>query len=120
MRIIWPGHTYEVEEYDNPYPQPDDKLQQIRFMHRVGDGYPGNEGIEHSGTNSQELIRVLIDRTKYLHNQIPAAENRGIIENLRTALLLYELRAARRHGRELLWKELPIEFWPTYKDGHVR
>lgn len=65
-------------------------------MKREGSGYPGNVG-HRQGTNCQEVMRVLIDRIKYLDQQIPCGENKGIIRNLQTCIALLELRAAKRH-----------------------
>lgn len=68
MKIIDPGHCYEVDSYDG------EMNQLIDFMKRIGDKFPGNEGSSCPGTNCQELIRILIDRCKYLNNQIPCIE----------------------------------------------
>jgi hypothetical protein len=102
MTVQDPGHTYTVKNYDG------DGEQTIRFMKRdasshPGGYYPGNEG-SYSGTNLQEVLRVLIDRVLYLDNQIPADQNRIILNNLRDSLILLEERAAERHG-----KSLPID-----------
>jgi hypothetical protein len=93
MKILDPGHTYEVDIYDEPgFTSPN----VITFMKREGENYPGNKD-SYPGTNCQELIRVLIDRLKYLNNQIPCPENKDALQYLRQALLSFEIRAAKRH-----------------------
>lgn len=95
MKVLDPGHVYVIAEYDGG------GTQNLRFMKREGPGYPYNEG-SHPGTNCQEILRVLIDRVKYLQRQVPCAENEIILGSLRSVLIAFESRAARRHGRELM------------------
>lgn len=89
-------------------------------MKREGKGYPGNKG-HCEGTNMQEVLRALIDRSIYLGGQVSCSETEAVIANLRSALLLLELRAARRHGRMLdMHGAFAIETWPTCdKCGHI-
>jgi hypothetical protein len=86
---------------------------------REGPGYPGNVG-SHPGTNIQEVLRVLIDRLKYLNNQIPDNHNSLALSDLREALWFLEHRAAERHGRFLKVWPWEIELEPTCrKCGHI-
>ena len=94
MQVIDPGHCYLLESFDGGTPV------ELTFVKRSGERYPGNVG-SHPGTNCQEVLRALVERSEYLFNQIPSAETECIIGSLRTALLLFELRAARNHGRFL-------------------
>lgn len=48
------------------------------------------------GLLTQELIRVAIDRVRYLNDEDPCAEDVAIIGHLRDVLRLFEARAARR------------------------
>lgn len=90
MKIIDPGHTYEVENVDG------EGTQTIQFVHRRGhDGQLLAEDQRKEGIQSQELLRVLIDRTIYLHIEQPWSENVKIVQQLRDALRTYEARAAR-------------------------
>lgn len=97
MRVIDPGHIYEVDVLDG-ISQPTFR-QIITFVKREGKGYPGNVGY-HPGTNLQEMWRSDIDRLKYLNRQIPWDGNNLIIWDLRRAIQRLEMRAAERHGRE--------------------
>jgi hypothetical protein len=97
MKVIDPGHKYEMDLYDLK-----DKattVPEITFMKREGAGYPGNVGIN-PGTNCQEVLRVLIDRMKYLDNQVGCYHNKIVLQKLRECLWMFESRAATQHGIE--------------------
>ena len=127
MKVLDPGHGYEMDELDHP--------KMIRLCQRIwfvkrdsssnpGKKYPGNVGT-HPGVNVQEVLRVLIDRMRYLNNQIPCSENDAIIPYLQECILLLEQRAARVHGRTLQRSEYiendQIELEPTCKTcGHIQ
>lgn len=115
MKVIDPGHTYQLNSYDGET----DII--VSFLHRVGPKYPGNQGSPYPGTNCQEVIRVLINRVKYLHSQNPHIQNHIIINALRNALLGFEVRAAEKHGRVLRYYSTPIEDQPhCYQCGHLQ
>src|SRR5258707_13345918 len=57
-------------------------MQTLQFVKREGEGYPGNIG-HHEGTTMQEVLRVLIDRAKYINGQIPCDETLLGIYNMR-------------------------------------
>lgn len=100
MKIIDPGHAYEVQNIDGQ------GTQHIQFVKRRGHDaelLPEDDQVE--GIQSQELLRVLIDRTLYLHAEQPWQENVKIVHHLRDALRLYESRAARRHIEKLSMPE---------------
>jgi hypothetical protein len=91
VKVIEPGHVYDLANSDGP------DYQRVRFVRRrdaVGEPLPARE--KHPGLLSQELIRVLIDRTLYLYAEAPCDEDTRIVEHLRAALSLYESRASRR------------------------
>jgi len=99
MKVLDPGHSYGLRVLDWPYV--DQEPQSIlMFVKREGSKYPGNTRA-HSGTTSQEVLRALIDRAKYVNKQTPCPETEAAIGLLNTALLLFEMRAARCHGRHL-------------------
>lgn len=93
MKILDPGHSYEMATLDDEL----DRFWPILFVKREGENYPGNEG-HHAGVNCQELLRVCIDRIKYLDNQIPDLHNRTVLGLLRGAIFELEERACDRHG----------------------
>jgi hypothetical protein len=100
MKVIDPGHRYEVKNVDGK------GRQTVQFVKRRGwDAELLPEDQREEGIQSQELLRVLIDRTIYLHTEQPWQENVKIIHHLRDALRLYESRAARRHIEKLSMPE---------------
>jgi hypothetical protein len=118
MRVIDPGHQYQVTTYDNEGFR---TSQIMTFMKRSGPRYPGNGVETYPGTNLQEVLRVCIDRVKYLDGQIHCAENMWVLHRLRECINFLEMRAARRHGRS--WNigySNDIELIPTCpKCGHI-
>lgn len=91
MRVVEPGHVYEVQNVDG------DGVQRIEFVRRRDDeAVVLAQAERRQGILTQELLRVAIDRTLYLNAEGPCAENVEIIDCLRRALSLYESRAARR------------------------
>jgi len=92
MTVLDPGHKYALEVLDG------NGDHHLMFVKREGPGYPGNVG-HHSGVNIQEVCRALIDRVKYLDNQISCRENTEVLRCLRDAIWWLELRAAGRHKR---------------------
>ena len=96
MKVIDPGHQYLLLSLDGVL------HQELIFVKRCNDlnpgQYPGNTE-SHAGTNMQSVLRALLERMRYLENQIPCYENTIIISLLRSCLWLLELRAARRHKR---------------------
>jgi len=120
MKVLDPGHHYELASLDEAQP-PNGVLlpNRLFFVKREGPGYPGNIG-HHAGTNLQEVLRVLIDRVQYLDWQIPDPANQAVIKNLRECILQLELRAAERHGRVLPDTRLDIEREPVCNVcGHI-
>jgi len=110
MKVIDPGHVYELQWLDGEpevaeLNDPEQEVSRpfrtntLQFVKREGPGYPGNV-YHHPGTTIQEVLRALIDRVKYLNNQIPDKRNDGVILQLQCAIWLLEDRAAQRHGRD--------------------
>lgn len=135
--VIDPGHVYSLPNVEHP------GVQCLHFIKRSGGAVKYDT--EHPGTNVQSVLRVLIDRTKYLNSIIPAVENDDILYHLRMALVGYEGRAYRRKldkvNREAdehrsfreRDKDLPFDDWgfkdavsntgienlPVGPDGHI-
>lgn len=117
MNVTDKGHSYLVENFDG------EGTQEIHFLKRVGEGYPFNEPPAHKGTNCQEVIKVLIDRVQYLNKQIACPENELIIRNLKSALWLFEKRAAERHHKDFpysIFHPDDLYKFPTNEDGHTQ
>lgn len=115
MKILDAGHKYTLESYDGGTPTT------LTFMKREGENFPFNSG-HYGGTNCQEVLRALIDRSQYLQKQKPCAETEAIVASLQTALMLFELRAARLHGISLELKDLDelVRVLPCNICGHSK
>ncbi len=94
MKIIDPGHEYLLDGVGGVAPQ------RIVFVKNEGEKYSGNIGF-HGGLLTQELLRVCIDRTKYLNAQGSCMETELALSALRQALAWYEVRAARCRGTHI-------------------
>ncbi|SRR6266568_1088901 len=92
MKILDPGHEYLAEGVGAA------QSQRIIFVKNRGEKYPGNKGAPHGGLLSQELMRILINRTEYLNRQASCAETEHALAALRQALAWFETRAARCRG----------------------
>lgn len=115
MRVLDPGHSYELEQLDTGK-----LLQLLHFVKREGEKYPGNVG-SHGGVTTQEVLRVLINRTRYVNNQIYFIENEWVIDNLQWSLYYLENRAAAASGFEMKGFDVgKIETYPTCSTcGHI-
>jgi hypothetical protein len=113
LNVVDPGHIYWLSCLDGG----GDKLEMpLVFVKREGPNYPGNKS-HYPGTTTQEVIRALIDRAKYVNNQQPHNANLQVIRLLRWALVELEKRAAGKHNRVVPDEvyTLEIENLPTCK-----
>ena len=103
MKVVDPGHKYELDTYDCPGL----KSQRLVFVKRNDppEKYPGNTS-SYPGTIMQEVIKALIDRLQYVNRQIPCAETEAVLGLMQTSLFLLEERANRVHGRTLDFSSL--------------
>lgn len=113
MKILEPGHIYELQNIDcekishkNGACSPNT----LRFVNR-------EQGTEHCGTQTQEVIRALIDRTQYCDKCLRWEGNDKIIYHLRMALVLHEQRALERKTEKGL---IQPEHIVTASDGHFQ
>jgi hypothetical protein len=134
MKVIDPGHIYELSQLG------DNEKQYLKFIKRSGGAVVYEQ--EWSGLQSQEVLRALIDRTKYLNSVLPCKETDEIIKHLQMALYWYEVRALRRkrsqtnrttndhddmltpeyspqHAPDISFTEKDIEMHLTGEDGHI-
>lgn len=119
MNIVEPGHVYDLDWLDGePEVMTNPDLA-------CGSEHPENrlifvnreEGTEHGGTQTQEVLRALIDRTMHCDNCLRWPGNDEIIYHLRMALVLHEARALERHVEK---GESEPERAPTGRDGHFQ
>lgn len=102
MQVLEPGHVYLLDHLDGP------NQQQLVFVNR-------EEGTEHEGTQTQEVLRALIDRTQHCDRCLRWEGNDAIIHHLRMALALHEARALLRKAEKGYY--LP-EKVAVDEDGH--
>ncbi len=102
MKVIEPGHVYQLQHVDGS------GAGLLVFVNR-------EPGTEHEGTQTQEILRALIDRTQHCNSCRHWDGNKKIIHHLRMALALHESRAIERKTEK---GELNPETLPTGSDGH--
>jgi hypothetical protein len=105
MQVKEAGHIYQLDVRETI---DKDFAQQLIFVNK-------EPGREHPGTTTQEVLRALIDRTRYCNNCLPHPNNDRIIYHLQMALILHESRALERKVQK---GELLPECVETTKDGH--
>lgn len=108
MKVLETGHIYELQSRtpEGFFDEPPD--QKIKFVNK-------QKGQEHSGTTTQEVIRVLLDRTRHCANCMPHPNNERIIYHLRMALVLHEARALERKTEK---GDFAPEYLQVGGDGH--
>lgn len=119
MKELDPGHSYFADVYPaiEGKPPAAGTLVYVDFRKRIGEGYPGNEGSPVDGTTTQELLRIIIHRTKYVDAQESHPANSKVIRSARDSIYSLEFRAASRRGGEYLsrWQN---GLWDLRK-GHL-
>jgi hypothetical protein len=110
MKVITEGHLYGLENFDKSKPGgenskvlPDGSIlsfQELQFIHK-GPTVPGGTFLETitNGTTNEEVLRVLIDRVKFLNTKFPCRENAIALTHIETALMWLEKRTADRKER---------------------
>ena len=94
MKVLDAGHLYALDHVEHMA-----GIETLRFIKRSGGAIQYAK--QSPGTNVQEVLRALIDRTEYLNAIIPCDESGDAAYHLRMALFNYEVRAYRRKQEEL-------------------
>lgn len=110
MKVIEKGHIYEAQNRIEGGQSVPMEVQTITFINK-------EYGREHDGTTTQEIIRILIDRTRHCANCMPHPNNERIVYHLRMALVLHEARALERKTEKGYFKP---EYLSTGEDGHLK
>lgn len=103
MTELDPGHDYVLDVLDA---QHRGQRERLTFVKRVGEEFPGNRPPAYAGTTTQEVLRALIARTKYVDGQRPSPHNGAVLRHLRSALVELEMRAAYERGDEIAYADL--------------
>lgn len=104
MRVVYPGHVYELHHVGDP-----NLFQTLHFVQKAP-LHPEMDGIL-----NQEVLRVLINRVQFLEKEVHYDRNDEIIFHLRAALLLHEVRAL---GRKFCKGDFAPESIVIGSDGH--
>ena len=98
MKILTPGHKYELASMEGGAPQV------LQFIEKKPVFQPANTAPKplitvHDGTTNEEVLRVLIDRIELLNGRVPCRENSITITKLQEAMMWQEKRTASRVAR---------------------
>lgn len=107
MKVLTAGHQYLLSNIKSNDGGKD--VNTLKFYNEKGASKD-----EITGTSNQEVLRALIDRVKYLDNELPHSFNKEIIYHLRKALALHEAR----HLTRMVDKDVAVENFPVGDDGH--
>lgn len=102
MKVLKRGHDYRLDHVDG------EGHTDVAFVNK-------EPGQEKEGFTTQEVVRMLIDRTRYCNNCLPHWVNEQIIWHFRQIISLHEARALLQKTAK---GELLPEFAATEKDGH--
>jgi len=126
MQIIEEGHIYDLAWLDgSPKSYSEGIIRSLpegiketieTFVHPYNRLiFVNREQTPHPGTQTQEVLRALIDRTQHCDNCLRWEGNDKIIHHLRMALALHEARALERKAEKGLYSP---ELIHVGKDGH--
>ena len=65
MRVLDPGHTYQLKILDGNLGD----FETLCHVKRIGTNYPGNIAPAYPGTTTQEVLRAEIDRLRYVNTK---------------------------------------------------
>lgn len=108
MKIIRSGHSYTLDSFEGTAPQ------DLQFIEKHDNGndpciepqYHGLVTVK-DGTTNEEVLRVLIDRMKFLQEKAPCRENAIVITKLEECLMWLEKRTADRKARGVEGTQAP-------------
>jgi hypothetical protein len=106
MKIITPGHTYELDSFEKEFPQI------LQFIHKEREAsyegaVDGKLYTVKDGTTNEEVIEVLINRLEFLNNKSSCIENIFALQKLREALMWLEQRTKIRLKQGVEGRDVP-------------
>lgn len=90
MKILTPGHKYELSNFEGTEP-----TQTLQFIQKEGEPLT----TVHDGTTNEEVLSMLIDRMRFLQNKLPSRETAIAITKCEEALMWLNKRTAERKAR---------------------
>lgn len=104
MKVLTPGHKYELANFEADLPELNQRLQ---FIEKVQTELNPTKLVTiNDGTTNEEVLRVLIDRMQYLQAKFACRENAIVITKLEEALMWLEKRTADRKARNVEGKHV--------------
>lgn len=95
MKILTPGHKYELSNFEGTEP-----TQTLQFIQKSLSGKGGGDlKTDVDGTTNEEVLAVLIDRLRFLGNKLPSRENSIAVTKCEEALMWLNKRTAERKAR---------------------
>lgn len=104
MKVLSPGHKYELANFEKDAPELNQTLQFI-CKEPVTPGSAELKTVA-DGTTNEEVLRMLIDRMQSLQVKFPCRENALVITKLEESLMWLEKRTADRKARAVEGKNL--------------
>jgi len=111
MKVITPGHYYGLENVEQGstyfkeqslfFIQKTKRKDAPPIVQKLRPGDPEEFITVQNGTTNEEVLRVLIDRLKFLDEKFPCLENKHAINHLTYALRWFELRTKDRQKRDV-------------------
>lgn len=92
MKVLTPGHLYELDNSEGH-----DIKEHIQFIQK--EEVNGELKTICNGTTNEEVLRVLIDRLKFLNGLMPSHYNESAISGLMAVLKVLEQRTEERKAR---------------------
>jgi hypothetical protein len=95
MKILTPGHKYELDNFEAK----DKPGQTIQFIEKKE--IPATRQLQtvNDGTTNEEVLKMLIDRLRFLGEKLASRENSLAVTKCEEALLWLEKRTADRKAR---------------------
>ena len=101
MKILNEGHCYELENFENS----ENLGQVLQFIEKRPEGKILTT--INDGTTNEEVLRVLINRLRFLNTKFPCRENSIVITKLEESLMWLRHRTELRKNQEVEGKHLP-------------
>lgn len=92
MKVLIRGHQYLLEGHEG-------KVQQTLVFIEKFPTVSGRLKTITDGTTNEEVLKVLIDRLKVLHEKLPSSESWQALKHIQRALVVLESRTALRQAQ---------------------
>ena len=99
MKVLKDAHLYELEAMEGT------NTQTLQFIEKEKQG--GSFVTINDGTTNEEVLKMLIDRTRKLGEKLPCRENSLAVTKLEEALMWFEKRTANRLAQKVENTPLP-------------